>query len=115
MKLIICVLLFVLNSSNVCLGQDSIRIDTVKSVTLNEVVVKAKKHNLYSDVYYINPDIRKGTMSVYDLLAKLPGVDYNKLANAISVYSDAKVIIEVNGVPASKDFSRHWLLRMWRK
>ncbi|WP_317575068.1 TonB-dependent receptor plug domain-containing protein [Segatella copri] len=104
MKLIICVLLFVLNSSNVCLGQDSIRIDTVKSVTLNEVVVKAKKHNLYSDVYYINPDIRKGTMSVYDLLAKLPGVDYNKLANAISVYSDAKVIIEVNGVPASKDY-----------
>lgn len=57
MKLIICVLLFVLNSSNVCLGQDSIRIDTVKSVTLNEVVVKAKKHNLYSDVYYINSDI----------------------------------------------------------
>lgn len=31
MKLIICVLLFVLNSSNICLGQDSIRIDTVKS------------------------------------------------------------------------------------
>ena len=42
MKLIICVLLFVLNSSNVCLGQDSIRIDTVKSVTLNEVVVKLR-------------------------------------------------------------------------
>ena len=60
MKLIICVLFFILNSSNVCFGQDSIRIDTVKSVTLNEVVVKAKKHNLYSDVYYINPDIRKG-------------------------------------------------------
>ena len=50
MKLIICVLFFVLNSSNVCFGQDSIRIDTVKSVTLNEVVVKAKKHNLNSSL-----------------------------------------------------------------
>lgn len=80
--------------------------DSLKTINLADVVIKAqtKRHHVNSDVYYIDADKCKGTITIYDLLEKIPGVDYNKFSNTLSVFRDKNIKVEVNGTPASNDY-----------
>lgn len=77
-----------------------------KVVEIDEVVVKAMlvKHNSHYDEYRMLPKITHGATSVYEVLSRLPGVEYNNFSKILSVRMDPNVLVEVNGTRVSPDY-----------
>lgn len=75
------------------------------AVELPEAVVRGAlvRHDARSDLYVVTPELRRGATSVFDVLSRLPGVDYNALSGEVSVRMSRSVVIEIDGVEASAD------------
>lgn len=92
-------------SSSFSIAQTPDSTDTLKSVQLQDVVIKASlvKHNAASEVYTITADVAQRLTSAYQLLGALPDICYNSFSNSISVRNETNVLVEIDGNPTTKD------------
>ena len=70
-----------------------------KNVNLQEFTVKGSSIKHYSDrdVWMITDDMRKNTVSAYDLLEKIPGVVLDKATKKLKYKGGEKILITIDG------------------
>lgn len=104
--LLFCLFCFINNNLNA--QTDSIQasvVDTLerdsvwKSLQLKEVTVKGTnvKHYSNRDVWTITNEMRKNTITTYELLEKIPSLYYDRVSQSITYKGEDKVLLIVDG------------------
>lgn len=80
--------------------------DSLESVKLTEIVVSERPviHKSKSDVYLITTDMLRGQGNAFDIVGQLPGIVYDDLSGKISVNTDERVVMTVDGIERSIEF-----------
>lgn len=76
---------------------------------LDGVIVTAsnKTNKVDRDVYYVNKDLRAGTVTSQELLGRLSGVTFNQYDKSITVNGSSKVLILVDGIEKDQDMIKN--------
>lgn len=103
MKLICSIFLIflLLGNYSFAFAQDSIRTDTISEIT---VTAKLVKRNADGDQYLITDKMRSLGINSYELLAHIPGIQFNRASNQILINNKSKILFLVNGRPQSKEY-----------
>ena len=103
MKLICSIFLIflLLGNYSFAFAQDSIRTDTISEIT---VTAKLVKRNADGDQYLITDKMRSLGINSYELLAHIPGIQFNRASNQILINNKSNILFLVNGRPQSKEY-----------
>lgn len=94
MKLICSIFLIflLLGNYSFAFAQDSIRTDTISEIT---VTAKLVKRNADGDQYLITDKMRSLGINSYELLAHIPGIQFNRASNQILINNKSKIFTSV--------------------
>lgn len=105
MKGKICCLLFLvisfLGNIPIANAQDVINTDSIPEVT---ITAKLVKRTTDGDIYLVTDQMRAMGVNSYELLARVPGLQFNRASNQILINNKGNILFLVNGRPQSKEF-----------